>query len=107
MTDLFARHKPGAGYGGFMTTMTRTDLETLRAQHVARVGSAMDELSHQIYQAGGAVDPVDCIGVIAATRAHGYTREEAVEAMNRLVAAGDIIATETFTGLIDTLRVGA
>lgn len=98
------RGRPWAFVRMDMGPATGLGLDALRAAHAIRVEKAGDELYHQIYQAGGAVEPVASLEVIAATRAHGYTRDEVVEAMNRLVASGDVVATETFTGLVDTLR---
>ena len=79
--------------------MTNTNTET-----AANNNNSASEMYYQIYRAGGAAEPVSAMDIHNATIAAGYTRDEAIAALNVLIADADIVITETFTGMVATVR---
>jgi len=76
--------------------MTNTNTET---------ANAAAEMYHQIHQAGGAAAPVSAMDIHNATIAKGYSSEAAIGALNTLIADADVVITETFTGMVETVRL--
>ena len=71
----------------------------------ARTEVCASEMYHQVYQAGGCAEPQGAMEMVNLMQSKGYSRDEAVAAMNIMIDDGDVEAGMSYTGLVQTLKI--